>query len=542
MRLAAYLSRSRHGVFYFRWPIPARLHPDRKRGHVRLSLRTRCPAMAQRLSRVLVLSGQSQLASASASGMRYDEIRGQVAQHFQEQLARFKAGVMESGPPDEDRQVLMRNICAMLGKNWSDHADQIGADQAAQQVRAFCEHRGIDPDSLAPNVRQGLNEALVHGVGAFWQEAAGFLDSLERFDLNAALPAGAAVAAAPGDAHPSAHVSYQDVLAEYLTELQRTGQVRGKTADSKREALALLGEITDSKPVAAMTKADARRVKDVLLRYPKNRNKMAATKGKPLSDVLDLPGLETIATRTVNAYISALQTFFGWAVSHGHAAENIFDGTRVKLSRQAKEQNRQAFTDDQLKLLFKHLTENPDRLLRNQDHKWISLIGMFTGMRLNEIAQLDLVDTQQGDDGLWFIRVTDEGSPNKRLKNSASRRLVPLHDRLVAAGLPAFVEDRRKRGSARLFPALSYSTQNGYGRNPGRWFNDSLLPALGMQDAGLVFHSLRHTMATKLARADVPDTQVKAILGHEQQGVTFSTYFHGFRPAQLKAAIDKFDF
>ncbi|WP_347140493.1 hypothetical protein [Paracoccus sp. SSK6] len=123
-----------------------------------------------------------------------------MAQHFQEQLARFKAGVMESGPPDADRQVLMRNIRVMLGRNWSAHADQIGADQAAQQVRAFCEHRGIDPDSLAPNVRQGLNEALMHGVGAFWQEAAGFLDSLERFDLNPALPA--AAAADPADAPP----------------------------------------------------------------------------------------------------------------------------------------------------------------------------------------------------------------------------------------------------------------------------------------------------------------------------------------------------
>ncbi|RJK96610.1 hypothetical protein D3P06_17520 [Paracoccus aestuarii] len=43
MRLAAYLSRSRHGVFYFRWPIPASLHPDQKRSHVLLSLRTRWP-------------------------------------------------------------------------------------------------------------------------------------------------------------------------------------------------------------------------------------------------------------------------------------------------------------------------------------------------------------------------------------------------------------------------------------------------------------------------------------------------------------------
>lgn len=28
MRLAAYLSASRHGIFCFRWPIPAGLHPE----------------------------------------------------------------------------------------------------------------------------------------------------------------------------------------------------------------------------------------------------------------------------------------------------------------------------------------------------------------------------------------------------------------------------------------------------------------------------------------------------------------------------------
>ena len=332
------------------------------------------------------------------------------------------------------------------------------------------------------------------------------------------------------------------MVAQYFTELERAGQVRDKTADSKREALALLNEITAGKPVAAMTKADARKVKDVLLRYPKNRQKLSATKGKPLAEVLDLPGVETIAARTVNAYISSLQTFFGWAVSNGHAVDNIFDGTRVKLSKLAKEPSRRAFDDEQLKLLFLHLTDNPRGLVRKLDQKWISLIGLFTGMRLNEIAQLDLADVQQDESGVWFISVTAEGSPNKHLKNAASRRLVPAHDRLVAAGLPEFVEERRKVGTARLFPELPYCSKNGYGRNPGRWFTDRLLSSLGMQDAGLVFHSLRHTMATKLARADVPETQVKAVLGHEQQGVTFATYFHGFRPAQLKAAIDRFEF
>nr|WP_279432725.1 tyrosine-type recombinase/integrase [Paracoccus alkanivorans] len=105
-----------------------------------------------------------------------------------------------------------------------------------------------------------------------------------------------------------------------------------------------------------------------------------------------------------------------------------------------------------------------------------------------------------------------------------------------------FVEERHSGGSQRLFPDQPWCPKNGYGRNAGRWFNERLLPALGMKSEQLVFHSLRHTMATLLSRNDVPDTQVKAILGHEQPGVTYSTYFHGFRPAQLQAAINRFGF
>ena len=43
MRLTAYLSTSRHGIFYFCWPIPACLHPSGLRTDIKLSLGTRLP-------------------------------------------------------------------------------------------------------------------------------------------------------------------------------------------------------------------------------------------------------------------------------------------------------------------------------------------------------------------------------------------------------------------------------------------------------------------------------------------------------------------
>nr|WP_229583589.1 site-specific integrase [Paracoccus sp. S-4012] len=304
--------------------------------------------------------------------------------------------------------------------------------------------------------------------------------------------------------------------------------------------MALLGEITEQKTAAKLTKADARHVKDVLTRYPQNPQKKAATKGKPLSEILDLPGVASISASTVNTYLSHIQTFMRWAVDHGHATENIFDGMRVK-ARKYKSDNRDAFTADQLVRLYEHLTDNPMGLVKVDAAKWGSLVGMFTGMRLNEIAQLETTDIKEVD-GLWCIDVSDVGEgTTKRLKTSAADRRVPLHNQLIATGFLNFVEAQRAARHVRLFPALSYCPKNGHGRAISRWFNDTLLEKMGMKSRTVVFHSFRHTMNTQLRRADVDDAQVKTILGHEQQGVGTGVYFKGgFRPAQLKAAIDKF--
>ena len=61
MRLAAYLSSSRYGVFYFRWPILASLHPARKRTHVKVLLASRSPVVVRNLSQLLVVAGQSRM-------------------------------------------------------------------------------------------------------------------------------------------------------------------------------------------------------------------------------------------------------------------------------------------------------------------------------------------------------------------------------------------------------------------------------------------------------------------------------------------------
>ncbi|WP_458792337.1 DUF6538 domain-containing protein [Yoonia sp. MH D7] len=57
MRNPTYLVLSRHGVFYFRWPLPASRHPENRRSEVRLSLRTRRPSVALMLARAMAVGG-----------------------------------------------------------------------------------------------------------------------------------------------------------------------------------------------------------------------------------------------------------------------------------------------------------------------------------------------------------------------------------------------------------------------------------------------------------------------------------------------------
>jgi integrase len=220
------------------------------------------------------------------------------------------------------------------------------------------------------------------------------------------------------------------------------------------------------------------KAKEVVTRLPKNRSKHRQTRDLTLAEMLALDGVEKLATRTVNAYLSAFQSFATWAVNNGYASENVFTGTRVPSKIRDKSTQRDAFNPTQLRLMFKHLSLNPDNLVRKEDHKWPALIGMFTGARLNEIAQLLISDIRQ-QGGIWCIDINDDDG--KALKNSSSRRLIPVHQELLEAGLIEFVEKRRGGATVRLFPAFSYSAQNGYGRNVGRWFNEKFLPALALK-------------------------------------------------------------
>lgn len=105
----SYLSRSRHGVYYFRWPLVVALHPQHRSSTLKLSLRTRDPREALRLSLILSNVGRELVRYGAAYGMKFGEIRQLLSTHFSQLLAAQKLQISTNGRLDQLQTAALEN-------------------------------------------------------------------------------------------------------------------------------------------------------------------------------------------------------------------------------------------------------------------------------------------------------------------------------------------------------------------------------------------------------------------------------------------------
>jgi integrase len=208
---------------------------------------------------------------------------------------------------------------------------------------------------------------------------------------------------------------------------------------------------------------------------------------------------------TINNYLKRAKALFDWLATRYDDLPNPFLGLRVKQSKAPAEQ-RKAFSLADLNKLESEAKHLPAY------KRWIFDIARYTGMRQNEICQLYKDDIRQVD-GVWCFRVTDS-RPDQQLKSSGSRRLVPISTNLLERGIIDFAQ-----GAGRLFPELTNSGERGYARYFQKWYSNWKKPR-GLPD----FHSLRHTVATRLKSAGIPEQYAAQLLGHAAGGITYNRY------------------
>ena len=168
---------------------------------------------------------------------------------------------------------------------------------------------------------------------------------------------------------------------------------------------------------------------------------------------------------TKNRYIGNLTTFFRWARDNGEIeTDNPFVGLKVKASNGKRVKDRDAYTYAEVQLILDAVDP------AHHPKHWLPLIGLYTGAREREIAQL-YVDDIKIEDGVHFFNFsTDSNDPQQSIKNSQSHRKTPIHKELITRGLLTYVDELRKKRVARLFPMFPGSKYDGYGSAASCWF------------------------------------------------------------------------
>jgi integrase len=172
---------------------------------------------------------------------------------------------------------------------------------------------------------------------------------------------------------------------------------------------------------------------------------------------------------------------------------------------------------------------------------WLPLIALFSGARLNEIAQLRIKDLKQDPEtGLWFIDIGTEG--DRSIKTASSRRQVPLHPELIRLGLLRYRQHRLEKDrqeTASLWPDIRSADKAYRSTAWSKWFNRYLRNTVGIKDPSIVFHSFRHTFKRMARDAGLSEELHDALTGHAGGGGVGRSYGAGFGLKALGEAMAK---
>lgn len=356
-------------------------------------------------------------------------------------------------------------------------------------------------------------------------------------------------------------------LWDEFSRSKSTGRKWRKTeVDASKTSLKLWVSALGDKPLDHYSPADVEEFRTIFLGLPQDYYHSSVWKNtyetKGVRAVFELAKPEKCkltAPKTWNKHLSRINELFKWAAIHGEAlpaeAKSPCEGLFIAIPKKRRGRRgltsdaRRPYTNEEISILLNTPTFLGSRSYTRwkvpgefvfRDHRyWLVLIGLLHGMRREEPVLLKVKHVKL-EHGIWHFNLLDE-ELGDQLKAIGSPRLVPLHKCLLDLG---FIEARvaGRDAEARLFPdAVSNSMRDRQADPFGKWFLH-FRRHFGLADEKLDFHSFRHTAATALLNAGVPNAYVEELCGYEGEArqSILSVYDHGRLLPDLKAYLDRF--
>lgn len=245
-----------------------------------------------------------------------------------------------------------------------------------------------------------------------------------------------------------------------------------------------------------------------------------------------------LSRKTVRKYLSLIGVVYQVALDNEKLAVN--PATLIRVPRPKREKRaRLPFTEEELTRLFRSCVySDGHRPLGGGGEAvyWLPLIALFTGMRMEEIAQLKPSHILNRV-GIYYFRVTDNDD-NAGLKTNSSDRRVPVHKELLRLNFIGYVEAMSSEGCEYLFPDLRPDCLGKRSGNFSKFFSRYLRKTVKIEDRRKVFHSFRHNLRQACRDARIDEEVADALMGHSGRG-TGRGYGDLYPLEPLAEAIDR---
>ena len=324
----------------------------------------------------------------------------------------------------------------------------------------------------------------------------------------------------------------------------------------------LFARITGDRPLADYTRADILAWVGSLEKIKVTIGKSPTDRHKPISQIIaESRGKQTLNKTTIEKHIGHLKAFFLAAHTHNRwcARENVEDLFRgITLSAHVPpEQPRKSWTIVQLSELLaspiwsgtrsrrEDVTKRhePGPQIHRDAYYWLPVVALWTGARLEELAQLHHEDLMRDREGIPFLKIHNEG--DRKVKTPHSLRNVPVHSFLQTIG---FLDLFRSGARGRIWPELKkHGRPPSWGGLYSSHFTDYRKES-SLYEPLRDFHSFRRTFVSALRdRLKVDALTVAAIVGHddsdpEWRKVQQTNDYTDYSVRGLSEAIERLDY
>lgn len=184
---------------------------------------------------------------------------------------------------------------------------------------------------------------------------------------------------------------------------------------------------------------------------------------------------------------------------------------------------------------------------------WSVILGIFTGARAEELAQLKISDIKKSGE-IFYINITDNIIDNQHVKNEASKRKTPLCNKIIEIGFLNYVKSRMMLKKETLFDLKI--NEDGKRNEFQKSFNNDIKIYVkenypNLPNYKFSFHGLRAHFVSAFLREDWESKekliQLKKLIGHTSEDIhkdiTITHYDRDeIELSKGKSLIDNIDF